>query len=403
MTKSSRVRLRGPLGVYGHEFEHHLRHQGYTELSAAEHVRLLAHLSQWLEDRGLQPSGLTPVQVGAYVQARHAAGYTARLRVESMAPLLGFLRSRGVVPEPTPWVPANEAERVLRRYHDYLVDERGLVPKVVEHWDGIATLFVSWCKGANEGWDPKTLDAAAVSAFVTAEVPRHGVAVAKNLVAGLRSFLRFLHLEGLLGAPLAQAVPAVASRPGSSLPRGITASEFNALLTSCDRRRSRGRRDYAILMLLGRLGLRAGEVAHLELEHLDWRAGDIVVVGKGRRTERLPLPADVGEAVAAYLRRGRPRSECRRVFLRALAPLVGLNPGAMSWVVYDACDRAGVPRVSAHRLRHTAATQMLRSGATLPEVAQVLRHARPDMTARYAKVDHARLGALALPWPGAGQ
>jgi integrase/recombinase XerD len=403
MSRSSRVKLRGPLASYGPELERHLRQQGYTELSAAEHVRLLAHLGRWLEGQGIEPTGLTPDQVGAYVEFRRACGYTARLRVESVAPVLFFLRSKGVVPEPSPRVATNELEVMLGRYHDYLFDERGLVPKVVEHWDGIAALFVARCQPAPLGWDPASLDAAAVMAFCAAELPRHGVAVAKNLVAGLRSFLRFLHLEGIVEAPLAQVVPPVAARRDVSVPQGISGPELNRLLASCDRRRSRGRRDYAILMLLGRLGLRAGEVTHLELEHLDWRAGEITVTGKGRRTERLPLPADVGEAIAAYLRRGRPRSDCRRVFLRAQAPLVGLSPQGMSWVVYDACDRVGLPRVSAHRLRHTAATQMLRAGATLPEVAQVLRHARPDTTARYAKVDHARLGALALPWPGAGQ
>jgi integrase/recombinase XerD len=402
MTKQVGVRLRGPLAQYGREFEGLLRGQGYTKLSATEHIRLLAHLSRWLEEQGVEPADLSPERLEEYAESRRTAGYTARLRVDSLAPLLGFLRGKGVVPEAPPKVAVSEVDRLLWRYHNYLIDERGLVPKVVEHWDNVARFFVS-CQQASRAWDPATLDAAAVLAFAASELPRRGVSAAKNLAAGLRSFLRFLHLEGITRAPLAQAVPSVASWSGSSLPRGITGSEFNRLLAGCDRRRSRGRRDYAILLLLGRLGLRAGEVANLELEHLDWRAGDIVVSGKGRRQERLPLPTDVGEAVAAYLRRGRPRSDCRRVFLRAQAPLAGLSPPGISWVVYDACDRGGVPRVSAHRLRHTAATQMLQLGATLPEVAQVLRHARPDMTARYAKVDHARLATLALPWPGAAR
>lgn len=403
MTASSRVRLRGPLADYGQGLRGHLRQLGYTELSAAELIRLLAHLSRWLEQQGIEPSALSPERVSEYVESRRASGYTARLRVESLAPVLGFLRKQGAVPEVVSALPVDDAERLLVRYHDYLVDERGLVAQVVEHWGGIAATFVSHCQVVSGRWDPAALNATGVIAYAAGELPRHGAAVARNLVAGLRCFLRFLHLEGLIAAPLAQAVPGVAIRSGASLPRGISAPQFNALLASCDRRRSRGRRDYAILLLLGRLGLRAGEVAHLELEHFDWRAGDLIVVGKGRRTERLPLPTDVGEAVAAYLRRGRPRSDCRQVFLRAQAPLVGLSPGGMSWVVYDACDRAGLPRVSAHRLRHTAATQMLRSGASLAEVAQVLRHARVDMTARYAKVDHARLVTLALAWPGAGQ
>lgn len=192
----------------------------------------------------------------------------------------------------------------------------------------------------------------------------------------------------------------MAGRKGTALPRGLLPETLAQLLASCDQRIDVGRRDHTILLLLARMGLRAAEVAGLGLDDIDWRAGELIVHGKGRRDERMPLPGDVGSALAGYLQRGRPRSVSRTVFLRVVAPAVGLTPQAISWVVYAACDRAKVSRVSAHRLRHTAATEMLRAGASLPEVGQVLRHRAVGTTAIYAKVDQGALRALALPWPG---
>jgi len=189
----------------------------------------------------------------------------------------------------------------------------------------------------------------------------------------------------------------------SPLPKGISAAELDRLLASCDRQCARGRRDYAILCLLSRLGLRAGEVAAMMLEDLDWRRGELVVHGKARTEEALPLPADVGEAIAGYLRSGRPRADSRSVFLRCYAPRRGLSAQAVTGIVYDACDRAGIPRVGAHRLRHTAASQMLAKGASLAEVGEALRQRSAASTAIYAKVDRARLAALARPWPGSAR
>jgi site-specific recombinase XerD len=220
------------------------------------------------------------------------------------------------------------------------------------------------------------------------------------LATGLRSFLGFALLEGLIAAPLASAVPSAARWSGAALPRALAPGQVATLLASCDRRRPTGRRDYAILVLLVRLGLRAAEVAALRLEEIDWRAGEIVVRGRARTEEVLPLPSDVGAAIAAYLRRGRPRRPEREVFLRVLAPLRGLNPDGVSEVVRAASERAGLGSFGSHRLRHTAGTEMLRAGASLSEVAQVLRHRSIATTAIYAKVDHLALRALAMPWPG---
>jgi site-specific recombinase XerD len=216
----------------------------------------------------------------------------------------------------------------------------------------------------------------------------------------LRSLLRWLHLTGQMGVSLAQAVPSPAGWRLAGLPKGLEPDQLCQLLDGCDQRTGSGRRNYAILLLLSRLGLRAGEVARLGLDDIDWHHGQFTVVGKGNRAEQLPLPADVGAAITAWLRRGRPRTaEGRTVFVRVHAPHRPLTTGGVTNVVFDAARRAGLGTVHAHRLRHTAATAMLRAGSPLAEVGQVLRHRSPLTTAIYAKVDHDALSVLARPRP----
>jgi integrase/recombinase XerD len=226
------------------------------------------------------------------------------------------------------------------------------------------------------------------------------VGSAKLIVCALRSLLRWLHLTGQMPASLASAVPPVAGWRLSGMPKGLEAGELRRLLASCDRRTRAGRRDYAVMLLLSRLGLRAGEVAGLGLDDIDWRRGELTIRGKGNRAERLPLPADVGAAIAAYLRRGRPATAGgRSVFVRVHAPHRALTTGGVTMIVFDAAQRAGLGRLHAHRLRHTAATAMLHAGSPLPEVGQVLRHSSMLTTAIYAKVDRSALAVLARPWP----
>jgi integrase len=226
------------------------------------------------------------------------------------------------------------------------------------------------------------------------------VATTQNFVAGLKSFLRFCFVEGLVALDLSEAALAITGRRRSSLPRGISAADAKALLASCDRRSALGRRDYALLVVLLRLGLRRSEVAGLCLDDIDWRAGEVVVRGKGAREDRLPLPADVGEAIAAYLRRGRPQGDRREVFLRARAPYGPIASGTVASSVRRACRRAGIAEVGSHRLRHTVACEMVAAGVPLVEIAQVLRHHSLQTTAVYARVDVDRLRLLAAPWPG---
>jgi integrase len=227
-----------------------------------------------------------------------------------------------------------------------------------------------------------------------------GASSRRQVVSVLRSFLRFLRLEGVTGTALEQAVLS-ASGSAPSLPRAIGAEQVARLLAGCDRRKAIGRRDYAILLLLARLGLRGGEVVALELDDIDWRTGELAVRGKGGHRDRLPLPSDVGEALAGYLRRGRPASDSRRVFLREYAPFVGFaSTGALRGVLARACTRAGIAYASPHQLRHTTATELLRAGAPLEEIGQLLRHRSARTTAVYARVDEEQLRLVARPWPG---
>jgi site-specific recombinase XerD len=244
------------------------------------------------------------------------------------------------------------------------------------------------------------LDAGQVTSFMLGYCQGRNPESAKATVTAVRALLRFLHVAGHVPVPLTAAVPAVAGWRLASLPRGLDAAVVGRLLASCDRGTIVGRRDYAILVMLARLGLRGAEVAGLELGDVDWHGGELAIRGKGNRIERLPLPASVGEAVAGYLTAGRPRCGAATVFCTVRAPYRQLSPAAIRAIMGQACRRAGLGRVGAHRLRHSLATEMLRAGASLPEVGQVLRHRSQLSTSVYAKVDENALRVLARPWPG---
>jgi site-specific recombinase XerD len=375
-----------------------LERLGYTPLSAAAHVRLVAHLSRWMVGEDLAVSALTPVTVDAYFAERRAAGYTNSLTRRSVRPLLDHLRRLGAVASAEPAAPTTPAERLLIRFRDYLVTERGLAASTAELNMRLARLFLAECCRADGQLDLEHLDAVAVSAFVVSWGGVWPRSVGR-MVTALRSLLRFLQVDGVLDRPL--SVPSVASWKLAGLPKALQPGQVTALLESCDRSTAMGRRDYAILMLLSRLGLRAGEVANLGLDDIDWRHGEITVRGKGNRQDRLPLPSDVGQAIVDYLRRARPNTaQDRTVFVRAQAPHQALTSGGVTTVVAIAGCRCGLGPIHAHRLRHSAAMAMLGAGGSLAEIGQVLRHRRPFTTAIYAKVDSERLRCLARPWPG---
>lgn len=296
-----------------------------------------------------------------------------------------------------PALPSSPIDLLLSSFERYLVSERGLAA-------GTMVGYVAHARWFLEGLGRDGV-AGLVAAEVTGAVLRKAAsgvsaAAAQYFVSGLRAFLRFCFLEGLLAVDLSQAALVVRGRRASLLPRGIGRADARALLGSCDRRRALGRRDYALLLLLLRLGLRRGEVARLTLDDIDWRAGELVVRGKRGREDRLPLPADVGDAVAGYLRRGRPASARREVFLQARAPYAPIAAGTVASTVRRACRRAGVPEVGSHRLRHTTACAMVQAGVPLVRIGQVLRHRNLQSTAIYARVDIDQLRRLAAPWPG---
>jgi site-specific recombinase XerD len=317
-----------------------------------------------------------------------------------LVPLLGHLRSVGaVVDDQFVEVASGAVDELVEAYRCYLDRQRGLAAGSIELYSAQVRRFLSvWWRGGEVDLDK--LDAAVIVGFVRREAARLSVPSAKTLACALRSFLRFVHAAGLMPRSLASAVPSVADWSRASMPRHLSPGVVAGLIASCDTATAMGRRDVAMLKVLARLGLRAGEVAALRLEDLDWRAGELVIAGKGRRVERLPLPAEVGEAIVAYLVDGRPEGYGRGLFLGVVAPHAPLSRGGVKSVVYHACDRAGLARVGPHRLRHTVATETLRAGASLTEVAQLLRHRRIETTAVYAKVDRSCLEGLALPWPG---
>jgi integrase/recombinase XerD len=393
----------GPLQQYAAGFVAELARLGYTGNSASGQMFVMGHLSRWLVSEGLEASGLTPQVAERFLADRRRAGYVLYLSPKALVPLLSYLRSVGAAPpEPAP-APAGAVEVLLDRYRGFLLAERGVTPGTARGYVDAVRPFAAGREHAGE-LDLAGLTAAEVTGFVLATCPGLRKGTAKLVVTALRSLLGWLHRTGEIPAPLAWAVPAVASWRLAGLPKALGQGQVAAMLASCDRGTAAGRRDVAMLTLMARLGLRAGEVADLALEDLDWRAGEITVEGKGRRSERLPLPADVGEVIASYLRESRPVAfeGDRRVFLRVRAPHRGLTPGGVTAAVLGAGKRSGTGPVHAHRLRHTAASAMRRAGAPLTEIGQVLRHRRLLSTAIYAKTDLDALRTLVRPWPAGG-
>jgi site-specific recombinase XerD len=400
-TKPSWPEVTGPLAEYADGFRAELARLGYTPLTAAGQLRLMAHLSRWLDAQRLDAQALEMPVAERYFEARRSAGYANERTVAALGPLLGCLHGLGVAPAPAVG-PVTETGQLLDRYAAYLAAERGLAPRTVSLNVRLARPFLQQPALERDGHlDLEQLTAAEIRAFVLDQA-RKQPRSARRIVTALRSLLRFLHVDGVISAPLAGAVPSPAGHALAGLPRALEPGQAEAMLASCDLATATGRRDRAVLLLLSRMGLRAGEAAGLGLDDIDWRRGEITVRGKGGRRDRLPLPADVGAAIVAYLRGGRPAGALdRTVFISAQAPRQALTYLGITTIVADAARRAGIPGpVHAHRLRHTAATAMLRGGGSLTEIGQALRHARPATTAIYAKVDIGALRPLGRPWPG---
>ncbi len=392
------VMPKGQLAPFAGGFREELRTLGYSRSAAKKQLNLMVRLDAWLEAEGLDPLALASKRVEGFFAARREAGYANLLSARSTIPLVAFLRRSGAIPPAEPEQAVGQVDVVVERFAAYLREQRCLVDGTVRFYTRVARHFLVGRFGDGPV-DLGALSAGDVTSFVTRECGPLSVSSSRQSVSALRSLLRSFRLEGRCFLALDQAVLSVAGW-NPSLPRALDANDVERLLASCDHSCALGRRDYAILLLLARLGLRAGEVVALELDDIDWRNGAVVVRGKRRRRDRMPLPHDAGEALAGYLRQGRPASADRHVFVRHLAPHVALaDAGAIRGVLERACERAGMPYANPHRLRHTLATGMLRGDASLREIATVLRQSSAAAAATYAKVDHARLGALAVAWP----
>ena len=390
--------VRGPLAGCAAGFAGELKRLGYSTSGAWDHLRLLQELSGWLAEEGLAPAELTAGQMARFQGGRTRRAHRGLTTAVGAAPLLEYLTGLGLIPAQAGAPASGPCSEALERYRHYLASERGLTAPEVTRHVATAGMFAGHARAADRGWTAVT--AADVTRFVAAQCAALGRASACKRISQLRSFLRFAHVDGLTATALAPAVPPGAWWSAGSLPRWVPPAQVAALLAACDQRTASGRRDFAVVTLLWRLGLRAGEVAALQLGDIDWRAGTLTVRGKARRVEEMPLPPDVGEAIASYLTHARPAAGSRSVFLRSRAPRQALSASGVSGVVAEAAVRAGLARISAHQLRHSAATAMLRAGASLDEVSQVLRHRNVATTAIYAKVDHAALAVVARPWPG---
>ncbi|MCA1697555.1 MAG: site-specific integrase [Actinobacteria bacterium] len=398
MKDPSRVRVVEPLARYAPGFCDELARRGWARSTAAHQLELMGCLARWMAAEQVSVGKLTPDVVGRFLEWRRTAGYRHFRSSRGVEPLMTYLRGVGAAPVAVAPPAHDPIELVVERYRAYLLAERGLAAGTLRYYERIARTFLAEIS-ADGGLDVGRLTASEVSGFVLAQSATRSVGTTKNVVMALRSLLRFLHLDGVIAGDLAGAVLAVAPQ-ARSLPRALDPGLVARLLASCDRRTSTGRRDFAVLTVLARLGLRAGEVAAIELSDIDWGAGELLVRGKGGQQERLPLPVDVGTALADYVRRGRRRVDCQRLFLRVIAPTGGLSGDGVTGIVHGACRRCELPLVGAHRLRHTAATETLRAGASLEEIGQLLRQRSEFTTAIYAKVDRAALRQLARSWPG---
>ena len=374
-----------------------LADRGYARRTVREKLWTVAGLARWLTKQQLSIADLDERRVDEFLRV---ARWRRRSAHQTAQCLLEHLRAAGIVPPPLPVLDPSPAVALLGSYQTYLRRERGLAERTISAHVLVAREFVVE-RLPGDPVRPELLRSGDVRDFLLARA--RASTRAQYVGTALRSFLRFLFLRGEIATDLALAVPRVHRWRLSSVPRHIPARDVERVLRACDRRSAIGRRDYAVLLLLARLGMRAGEVVALELGDLRWREGEILVRGKGLIRDRLPMLPDVGDALARYLRRDRPQASSRRVFLRSRAPVWGFGgPATVSTIVARALARAGLassPMHGAHLLRHSLATAMVRRGASLTEIGEVLRHRSPNTTEIYAKLDFEALRDVAMPWP----
>jgi site-specific recombinase XerD len=391
----------GPIGPHLRSFAALVSQQGYCNMNGWLKIRLVAKLSRWLHQRRVSLNELNEARIATFLNARWKRLARHSGDQITMTLLLRHLRKANVV-APPPLTDGSDIDLMVLDYEGFLLGERSLMPSTTDVYLDVARRFLSH-RFPNGKVFLKKLRAKDITDFVLHDTSNRGRRSAQLMATVLRSFLSFLLQKGRIAMNLAAVVPSVPRQRLTELPRYLEAQEVEKVLGSCDRRRKIGKRDYAILLLLARLGLRANEVVLLTLDDIDWRNGELLIRGKGARVDRLPLLLDVGQALADYLKNARPACSSRRMFIQCRAPLEGFaRPGCVSNLVREALQRVQLcPRNrGAHVLRHSLATGMLRNGASLAQIGQVLRHQLPQTTEIYAKVDFNALRALALPWPG---
>lgn len=377
--------------------------QGYPRDNAQHKLRLIVALGHWLKAQHCGLAALNETKVDAFLCARQRYRTIQRGDRTLLRWWLDQLRSRGDIPPPAKVTPS-ALDRALQAYTDYLVRERGLARRTVCQYTHCVRGFLTERFGRGN---------LRLSRLRQADTNQHFQrksatlcpSTLHSLAAALRAYFTFLRFRGDLQTDLASGVPTVACWRLSTVPRFLQPAEVQQLLASCDQHTVKGQRNYTILLLLARLGLRAGEVVALRLEDLHWDVGEMLVRGKGQLHDRLPIPSDVGQALAGYLRHGRPGCSTRHVFVRLNAPHREFAcPSDISTIVRQAIDRAGLhpPCRGAHVLRHSLATHMLQRGASLAEIGEVLRHRAPTSTEHYSKVAIDALRTLAQPWPEEG-
>ena len=398
-------RLRqGPLSEHLDAYAGAVAEQGYAPHSIRQQIVAIADFSQWLKRKQIAVRALDSKVLDRFLRLHSRQHRVRRGDPRTLERLLAMLRQTGVVKPHRPVVD-NAQSRIISEFRRYLLHECGRSPATLLNYVPVIEQFLSE-RFRNRAPNFARLRAPDVTGFVMRYARRLSPLRAGLMVTALRSFFRYLRHRGAIATDLAGCVPTVPNWSLSTLPRFLPAATVEHILKRCDRKTSVGRRNHAILLLLARLGVRAGEVVGLTLDDIDWSTGQIAIRGKGGKSAPLPLAADVGAALAAYLRHDRPRSATRRVFLRHRAPLAGFaNSSTISSVVRRALKHAGVEsaHTGAHVLRHSLATSLLRQGGSLDEIGELLRHQSPNTTAIYAKVDVAALHTLALPWPGGGR
>ncbi len=392
----------GALGAHIDLFAARLLEEGHCWQSAWRNLRIVSDLSRWLERKGLGVTDLNEEVIEQYRRFRLRYGHPYLGDRAALLRLLAVLRGAGAV-APVPVRSLGPLEQVEDEFERHLTQNRGLARvSVIRHRPLVRQFLEERCAAGRQSFP--LLTASDITRFVERHAQEHSCRSAQMMCWSLRAFPRYLQYRGEISANLAASVPSFRRWNLAPLPSYVQPREVQQILSTCDRRTPMGRRDYAILLLLARIGLRANEVRLLTLDDLDWESGQLTVQGKGRREASMPLPEEVGAAVADYLQHGRPRSESRRLFLRDLAPHRGFAAAtAITAVAKRAISRANIGEVAhkgAHLLRHSLATQLLAARASLTEIGQVLRHRRHDTTRLYAKADIGSLRSLGLPWPG---